>query len=111
MGEICLDVGDERVVIPDARAVAQHARFFVGEEDVLVLVNDREARRADLEIGVFLARLFKEFVVDIKLQQISLVQVRVPLGALAVELDALETDVLLQQRFRQQGNGFPDKTV
>ena len=111
LGEVGLDVGDERVVVPDARAVAQHARLFVGKEDVLVLVNDRKARRADLEVGVFLARLFKEFIVDIKLQHVAFVQVRIPFGALAVELDALEADVLLQQRFRQQGNGFPDKAV
>ena len=45
------------------------------------------------------------------MQRVAELQARVTPGALAVELDALETDIFLQQRFRQQGNGFPDKTV
>ena len=91
--------------------MAEYARLFVGEKDVFILIDDRKARRADLEIGVFLARFFKKLVADIELQHVALVQTHVALGPFAVELDALEADVLLQQRFRQQRNGFSDKAV
>ncbi|MFR4068496.1 MAG: hypothetical protein ACLT1T_06220 [Oscillospiraceae bacterium] len=39
------------------------------------------------------------------MQRISGGQARIALGALAVELDALEADVFLRQRGREQGNG------
>ena len=35
----------------------------------------------------------------------------IPLAALAVDLDALEADILLQQGLRQQGNGLADEAV
>ena len=37
--------------------------------------------------------------------------VGIALGALSVQLDALETDVFLHQRLRQQGNGLGQKAV
>ena len=110
-GEIGLDVGDERVVVPGARAVAQNARLLVGEKNVFILVDDGETRRADLEIGVILSELLKKLVADIQLKNVSLAQTGIAPGAFAVELDALETDVFLQQRLRQQGNGFSDKSI
>ena len=45
------------------------------------------------------------------MQYIPLDEAHVALGALAVALDALEADIFLQQRFRQQGNGFADEAV
>ena len=56
---IGLNIRDEGVIIPYARAVAQHARLLVGEEDVFILIYYVELRRSDLEIGIFLARLLK----------------------------------------------------
>lgn len=43
-----LDIGDEGVVIPLSRAVAEDARFLVREQDVLVLVDDVEPRAPTL---------------------------------------------------------------
>ena len=45
------------------------------------------------------------------MQRISGGQARIALGALAVELDALEADVFLRQRGREQGNGLGQKAV
>jgi hypothetical protein len=45
--------------------VAQHAGLFVRQQDVLVLVDDVEPRRRDLQPGVVLRGLFKKLVVDI----------------------------------------------
>ena len=91
--------------------MAQNAGLFIQQEDVFVLVDDVQPGRADLEVRVFLARFFKKLVVDIELDGIARVQPRVAFGALAVELDALEADVFLQQRFRQKRHGFAHKTV
>ena len=63
--EIGLDVRDQRVVVPDPGAVAEHARLLVGQEQVLILIDDADPRGADLEIGILLPGLFKEFVVDV----------------------------------------------
>ena len=60
-----LNIRDKRVIIPSTGAVAQHARLFVQQQDVFILVDDRQPRGADLEIGVLLTRLFKELVVYI----------------------------------------------
>ena len=75
--------------------MTQNAGLFIGQEDVLVLINDVEPGRADLEIGIFLARLLEKFIVDVELEGVSFLQARVALGALRVQLDALETDVFL----------------
>ena len=45
------------------------------------------------------------------MQHVPLDEAHVALAALAVALDALEADIFLQQRFRQQGNGFADEAV
>ena len=104
-------MGDEGVVVPDPGAVAEDAGLLVRQEDVLVLVDDAEPGRAHLEVRILLPGLLKKLVVDIELQQVPQLQAGVPLGALAVHLDALETDVLLQQALRQQGHRFSHEAV
>ena len=91
--------------------MAQHSRLFVGKQDVLILVNNIYPRLSDLEIRVFLARLFKKLIVYVKAQNIALVKASVALCALSVKLNALYPYVLLQQRFRQKRHGFSDKPV
>jgi hypothetical protein len=86
---VSLDVRDEGVVVPGAGAVAEDAGLFVGQQDVLVLVDDVEPRRADLEVRIFLPWLFEKLVVDIKLQDVAHGKSRGALRALAVQLDAL----------------------
>ena len=88
-----------------------HARRLVEQHEVLVLVNDVQAGRGDGEIDVLLVRRFKKLVVDVELQRIAFAQTVVPLGARAVDLDALEADVLLRERGGQQGNGLEQKAV
>ena len=65
LAQVGLDVRDERVPAPLARAVAQHAGLFVRQQDVFVLVDDVEPRRCDLQPGVVLRGLFKKLVVDV----------------------------------------------
>ena len=42
---------------------------------------------------------------------IAVGQTEIPLGRLSVDLDSLETDILLQKTVRKQGNGFGNETV
>ena len=67
--------------------------------------------RADLEIGVVLARRLEELVVDIEANDVALGEARVALRALPVELYALYAYVLLKQALRQQRHGFAHKPV
>ena len=87
------------------------AGLLVGKENVLILVDDVELRDADGQIGVFLLRGVKKLVVDIKLDDISGGKMGIALGALSVQLDALETDVFLHQRIGEQRHGLRNKTV
>ena len=64
--------------------MAQNARLFVGKDDVLILIDDVYPRFSDLEVGIFLARLFKKLIVYVKAQNIALGKARVALCALAV---------------------------
>ena len=91
--------------------MAQYARLFIGKQDILVLIDDVYPRLSDLEIGIFLARLFKKLIVYVKAQNVALVKARIALCAFAVKLYALYPYVLLQQRFRQQRHRLADKAV
>ena len=93
--EIRLNVGDERVGVALFVRVHDHARRLVCEQDILVLVDDGEARRLDAAERLFLAHGFEVFVVDVELEQVALGELARGLGALAVELDALEAQVLV----------------
>ena len=65
------------------------AGLFVGQENVLILIDDVDFRRRHGEIGVFGLGRVEKLVVDIELQGVALDEAGVPLGALAVNLDAL----------------------
>ena len=87
------------------------AGLFVGQEDVLVLVDDVDLRRRHGEVGVFGLGRVEKLVVDIELQGVALDEAGVPLGALAVQFNALEADIFLQKGGRQQGNSLSYKPV
>jgi len=65
--------------------VAQHARLFIGKENIVVLVHHGEAGGADLEIGIFLSRLFKKLVVYIQLHGVPRGKPRIAFCPFAVE--------------------------
>ena len=104
--EISLDVGDERVAVALFVRVHDHARRLVREQDVLVLVDHGQARRFDAAERLLLAHLFKVFVVDVELHPVALGEAAGSLGAFAVELDALEAQVLVHHAARQPRHGF-----
>ena len=83
-----------------------HAGRLVREQNILVLVDDGEARRLDAAERLLLAHLFKVFVVDVELHPVALGEAAGSLGAFAVELDALEAQVLVHHAARQPRYGF-----
>ena len=87
------------------------AGLFVGQEDVLVLVDDVDLRRRHGEVGVFCLGRVKKLVVDIELQGVALDEAGVPLGALAVQFNALEADIFLQKGGRQQRHGLGHEAI
>ena len=70
-----------------------------------------ELRICSALIGLLFLRFFKELVPDIELQNIALLYAVITLCTLAVELDVLGPYVLLNQRFRKQGNGLSHKAI
>ena len=99
-------MGDERVAVALFVRVHDHARRLVREQDVLVLVDHGQARRFDAAERLLLAHLFKVFVVDVELHSVALGEAAGSLGAFAVELDALEAQVLVHHAARQPRHGF-----
>ena len=91
--------------------MTQHAGLLVQQQDVLILIYDVQPGGAHLEVGVFFPGLFKKLIVDVKLQNIPGGETVIPLGALAVALDALEADVFLQKGIRQQRHRLAHKAV
>ena len=63
--QIGLDVGDQGVPAPVPGAVAEDAGLLVGQEDVLILIDDVQPGRGDLQMGVVLGGLFEKLVVDV----------------------------------------------
>ena len=104
-------MGDERVGVALFVRVHDHAGRLVCEQDILVLVDDGEARRLDAAERLFLAHGFEVFVVDVELEQVALGELARGLGALAVELDALETQVLVHHAARKIRHGFFQKFI
>jgi len=105
--EVGLDVVDEGAAV--LRAVVGmdgKPRPLVHQEDVLVLVDNGKLGSRHGQVGVVLPGLVEELVIDIQLKDIALFQPGVPVGAGVVELDALDADILLGQRRRQQGHGL-----
>ena len=75
---------DQRAVRMARRRMHHHALWLVYHNDALILIDDVYPRFSDLEVGVFLARLFKKLIVYVKAQHIALGKARVALCALAV---------------------------
>ena len=91
--------------------MTQYAGFLVCQKDVFILIHHRETGIAHLQVGVLFLRFFKELVPNIELQNIALLYAVITLCTLAVELDVLGPYVLLNQRFRKQGNGLSHKAI
>ena len=87
------------------------SRPLVAQKDVFVLVHDPKLWRGDRKISVFRLWRIEKLVVDVHLHQVSLPKPGVPLGPAAVDLDALEPDVLLTQGRRQQRYRFRNEPV
>ena len=109
--EIGEHVVDERVDLLPLVGMDDHSGGLIKQHDVFILIDDMQPWVDDREVDVLLARRFKEFVVEVKLEPVALAQAVVALGAGSVDLDALEADVLLRQRGGQQGNGLEQKAV
>ena len=93
---------DEGVHLLRLVGVDYQSRPLVDQQQVLVLVHDVHLGLEQRQEHVLLRRPVEELVVDIQLHHVALGQALVPLGSGAVDLDALDAYVLLQQRRRQQ---------
>ena len=110
--EIGLDVVNEgSAVFRAVVGVYGQSRPLVHQQNLVVLIHDVQLGGGHGEISVILPGLVEKFVVDIQLKHITLFQSGVPLGSGTVELDALDADVFLCQRGREQGNGFGKKPI
>ena len=102
---------DEGVHLLRLVGVNHQSRPLVDQQQVLVLVHDVHLRLEQCQEHIFLRRLVKELVVDIELHRVALGQPLVPLGPCAVDLDALDAYVFLQQRRRQQRQRLGHKAI
>ena len=110
--QVSLNLIDERPpVFRPIVGVHRKARALVHQKDVLILIDDVQLGGGNGQIGVVFSGGVEEFVVDVELQLVAHFQPGIPLGPLAVALDALQTDVFLGQRGRQQGNGLCQKPI
>ena len=110
--QVSLNLVDERPpVFRTVVGVHRKARALVHQKDVLILIDDVQFGGGNGQIGVVFSGGVEEFVVDVELQLVAHFQPGIPLGPLAVALDALQSDVFLGQRGRQQGNGLCQKPI
>ena len=82
--KVGLDVGDEGVDPLVFVRMDHHAGALVQEHQVFIFVDDVQLRLEDRQEGVFRGRGLKKLVIDIKLEQVPLLEAGVPLGTLAV---------------------------
>ena len=111
MIKVGLDVGDEGVDPLVFVRMDHHAGALIQEHQVFIFVDDVQLRLEDRQEGVFRGRGLKKLVIDIKLEQVPLLEAGVPLGTLAVELHPLDADVLLGQGGREDGEGLAQPPV
>ena len=100
-----VDEGIRGVVIV---LVNHQPRLFIDQQDVLVLVDDVQLVW-NLQKDKVLSALAEKFVVEVKLNQVTLLQAVLRLAAFFVELDALEAERFIEQIIRESGDGFFDK--
>ena len=98
--KIVLHARDERIKMIVLVRVHDEPRLFIEDHDVLVFIDDVELQRGFQKI-VFLRRLREELVFQVHRQHVALLQSRGNLAALAVYLDVLFADSLIQHRLRQ----------
>src|SRR5699024_5575667 len=65
LGQIGLDVGDERVRAAALVGVDDHAGLLVRQKDIVILVQNLHARDRNFLKGHLLGRPFKKLVVDV----------------------------------------------
>ena len=104
-------MGNEGVVIVGTRAVAEHAGFLIGQQDMLILVDYVYFGRGYLQVCVLLAGLFEKLVVYVKVENVTLAKTVFPLGAFSVDLYALYSYIFLAERGREQGNRLIEKAI
>ena len=110
--QVGLDVVDKgTAVLRAVVGVDSQPRPLIRQQNVLVLVDDVQFGVGHGEEGVVLSGLVEKFVVDVKLQHIPGLQPGVPLHPGTVALDALDADVFLRQRGRQQRDGLRKKPI
>ena len=97
--EIRLDVIDERVDILAVVGMDDQTRFFVAEDDIVVLIDDIELRGQTL-LRIVGGDGFKKFFLDKQLDRIALQQNLLLLGTFAVDLDLFEPDIFVHERGR-----------
>ena len=84
---------------------------LIQQKEVFILIDDRQLRAKESEKEVILPRLIEELIVDVELQDIPLPEPGIPLHMDAVDPEALEADIFLQQGAGQKGQALGDKAV
>ena len=102
---------DEGVHLLRFVGVDHKPRALIQQHEIFILIHDVQAGLKEGEEHIFLPRLVKKLVVYIELQNVPLRKTLIPHSPLAVHLDALEADVFLQQRRRQQGQGLAHEPI
>ena len=111
MVEIRLNVVYKGVHLLRFVRMDHQARFLIQQHKVLVLIHDVKAWLKEGEEHIFLPRLVEKLIVNIQLQHVPLGQPLIPGSPLAVDLDALYSNVFLQQSRGQQGQGLPHEPI
>ena len=84
---------------------------FVHQQDLFILIDDIQFRHRHRQVGIVLPGLVEKLIVDIKLEHISRLQAGVPFRTGSVALDALNADIFLGQRRRQQRHRFCQEAI
>lgn len=81
--KVCFDMVDQRISAAAFICVHHLAGAFVDQQNMFIFINHVQKRGSNGQESVFTVRFFKEFVVDVKLQQIASSQPRVALTPLS----------------------------
>ena len=102
---------DQGVRVAALVRMDNHAGRLVRQQDIGILVDDAYLRMRDAAESILLARGFKVFVVQIKLDAVALGETVSGLGAFAVYLDALEAQVFVHHAAGKPRHGLFQKLV
>ena len=110
--KIALNMVDEgAAVFGTVVGMDRQTGSLVNQQDMLVFVNDVQFWGGHGQVSIVFPGLVKKFIIDVQLQHITGIQPGIPVNALAVAFDALQADIFLCQRGRQQGNRLREKAV